>query len=128
MRVLLVVPPRLLWPFMNEQDNFLLPQSIPCLAGVLRGAGLDVRVIDCLPAKVGWRSLETHIRDLKPDVVAAGEKVMPVHWAFRVFEESAALEPRWHMVVLFLVVLFAMASALVGVATLALLPRREIVT
>ena len=30
---------------------------------------------------------------------------MPVHWAFRVFEESAALEPRWHMVALFLVVL-----------------------
>ncbi len=66
--------------------------------------------------------------NLYSDVVAAGEKVMPVHWAFRVFEESAALEPRWHMVALFLVVLFAMATALVVVATVALLPQREVVT
>ena len=66
--------------------------------------------------------------NLYSDVVAAGEKVMPVHWAFRVFEESAALEPRWHMVALFLIVLFAMATALVVVATVALLPQREVVT
>ena len=66
--------------------------------------------------------------NLYSDVVAAVEKAMPVHWAFRVFEESASLEPRWHMVALFLVVLFAMAAALVVVATVALLPRREVVT
>lgn len=66
--------------------------------------------------------------NLYSDVVAAVEKVMPVHWAFRVFEESAALEPRWHMATLFLVVLFAMAAALVVVATVALLPQREVVT
>jgi len=36
--------------------------------------------------------------NLYSDVVAAMEKAMPVHWAFRVFEESAALEPRWLMV------------------------------
>ncbi len=66
--------------------------------------------------------------NLYSDVVAAVEKVMPVHWAFRVFKESAALEPRWHMAALFLVVLFAMATALVVVATVALLPQREVVT
>lgn len=66
--------------------------------------------------------------NLYSDVVAAAEKVMPVHWAFRVFEESAALEPRWHMAVLFLLVLLAMGAALVGAATVALLPRREVVT
>jgi ABC-type multidrug transport system permease subunit len=65
---------------------------------------------------------------LQSDVVAGVEKAMPVHWAFRVFEESASLEPRWHLVALFLVVLFAMAAALVGAATAALLPRREVVT
>lgn len=65
---------------------------------------------------------------LYSDVVAAAEKMMPVHWAFRVFEESAALEPRWHMAVLFLGVLFAMGAALVGLAVLAMLPRREVVT
>ena len=66
--------------------------------------------------------------NLYSDAVAAGEKVTPVHWAFRVFEESAALEPRWHMVALFLIILFAMATALIVVATVALLPQREVVT
>ena len=66
--------------------------------------------------------------NLYSDVVAAVEKAMPVHWAFRVFEESAALEPRWHMVALFLVVLLAMSTALVAAATVSLLPRREVVT
>ena len=66
--------------------------------------------------------------NLYSDVVATVEKAMPVHWAFRVFEESAALEPRWHMVALFLVVLLAMCTVLVVAATVSLLPRREVVT
>jgi len=73
MRVLLVSPPRLLWPFMNEQDNFLLPQALPCLAASLVRAGHQVEVIDCLPEKMGWRSLERALRRRCPDVVAAGE-------------------------------------------------------
>ena len=60
--------------------------------------------------------------NLYSDVVVAAEKAMPVHWAFRVFEESAALEPRWHMVALFLLVLLAMSTVLVVAATVALLP------
>ena len=36
MKVLLVAPPRRLWPFMNEQDNFLMPQGLACIAAVLR--------------------------------------------------------------------------------------------
>ena len=66
--------------------------------------------------------------NLYSDVVATVEKMMPVHWAFRVFEESAALEPRWHMVALFLVVLAAMCTVLFVAATVSLLPRREVVT
>jgi len=62
-----------LWPFINEQDNFLLPQSIACLAAVLRKEDIEVSVIDCLPEKIGWKSLEAKIRELQPDVVGAGE-------------------------------------------------------
>jgi len=58
---------------MNEQDNFLLPQSLPCLASALLHAGHEVAVIDCLPEKMGWRSLGRAIRRHCPDVVAAGE-------------------------------------------------------
>ena len=53
---------------------------------------------------------------------------MPVHWAFRVFEESAALDPRWHMVALSLVVLLTMCTVLFVATTVSLLPRREVVT
>ncbi len=56
------------------------------------------------------------------------EKTMPKNWAFRVFEESAALEPRWHMVALSLVVLLAMCTVLFGATTVALFNRREVVT
>jgi len=66
--------------------------------------------------------------DLYSDVVATLEKAMPVHWAFRVFEESAALEPRWHIVALSLVVLPAMCAVLFGATTVALFKRREVVT
>jgi ABC-type multidrug transport system permease subunit len=66
--------------------------------------------------------------NLYSDTVAVVEKLMPVHWAYRVFEESAALEPSWPMVALSFVVLTAMAATLVAVAMVALIPRREIVT
>jgi len=66
--------------------------------------------------------------NLYSDVVAAVEKLMPVHWAYRVFEESAAVEPRWSLVALALVILATMTAALVGAAMVALVPRREIVT
>lgn len=65
---------------------------------------------------------------LYSDVVATVEKAMPVHWAYCVFQESTALEPRWGMVALFLTVLFAIAAALVAATTVALIPRREVVT
>ena len=66
--------------------------------------------------------------NLYSDTVAVVEKFMPVHWAFRVFEESAALEPRWLMVALSFVVLLVMTAVLVTAATVALIPKREIVT
>ncbi len=73
MKVLLVAPPRVLWPYLNEQDNYLLPQPLVTLAAVLRRDGVDVRVIDCMPEQMGWRTLGKRIETWEPDVVAAGE-------------------------------------------------------
>jgi len=73
LRVLLVAPPRRIWPYIDEQDNYLLPQWIACLAAVLRADGVDVRVIDCMPQRMGWHTLESRIRELRPDMVASGE-------------------------------------------------------
>jgi len=73
MRVLLIAPPRRIWPYINEQDNYLLPQWMACLGAVVREAGLEVRLIDCMPEHIGWRSLAERIRDWRPDVIASGE-------------------------------------------------------
>lgn len=73
MKVLLVKPPRKLWPYLNEDDNFLLPQALPCLAAVLREAEINVKAIDCSPLKIGWKSLEIMLRREKPDVVGISE-------------------------------------------------------
>ena len=73
MRVAIVQPPRLYWAFINDYDNFMVPQAPPALAAVARAAGHEVTILDCLPMKLGWKSLEARLRELRPDVVAAGE-------------------------------------------------------
>ncbi len=73
MRILLVQPPRCFWPYTSEGDNFLLQQALPALAGVLRDAGFTVRVIDCMPLHIGWRTLADEVRRFAPDVVGCGE-------------------------------------------------------
>ncbi len=73
MRVLLVHGPRKFWPFIHEQDNYLVPQNLICLAAYLRRAKVDVSVLDCLPLHMGYRTLASEIIKRSPDVVAVGE-------------------------------------------------------
>lgn len=73
MKVFLIYPPRRYWPFISEGDNYLLPQSLVCLGAYLREKGVDVKVIDCMPLKTGWRKLGNIIREEKPHVVGVGE-------------------------------------------------------
>lgn len=60
------------------------------------------------------------------DTVEVVEKLMPVRWAYRVFEEGAALEPAWGEALLALVVMIAYTALLLALVTLALVPRREV--
>ena len=86
MRVLLVQPPRCYWPFTSEGDNFLVPQGLAHLAATARVAGHDVRVLDCMPEKVGWRSLHREIETWRPDVIGCGENhALYAHEAMRFF-------------------------------------------
>ena len=73
MRVMIVQPPRCYWPFTSEGDNFLLQQALPALGAAARAAGHDVRVIDCMPLKMGWKSLYDEVKDFKPHVIGCGE-------------------------------------------------------
>ena len=60
------------------------------------------------------------------DFVAVAEKLMPVRWSFQVFREAAALETDWLVLTWSIFVLFAYALCLAALATLALVPRRDI--
>jgi len=73
MKVLIIQPPKYYWPYISTDDNFLVPQALPCLGAVVREAGMDVRLIDCSPMKMGWKSLASEIEKEKPDVVGVGE-------------------------------------------------------
>lgn len=64
-------------------------------------------------------------REAFSDVVAVVEKLMPVRWAYRVFQEAAALEPDWLVAAADLLVLPVMALGL-GVATVAALVARRV--
>lgn len=60
------------------------------------------------------------------DLVELIEKLMPVRWAHRVFEEAARPEPEWAWVLADLVVLFLYAGGLAGLVVLLLRRRREV--
>lgn len=71
--VLLVAPPRLMWPYINTYDNFMVPQNLPCLASYIRERKIKVGILDCMPMKIGWKTLIRTVRNLRPRIVAAGE-------------------------------------------------------
>jgi len=87
MRLLFVRPPKYVWPYMNEQDNYLLPQALAYLGAAARSDGHEVVLLDCMPLKVGWRSLAEKIREVKPQVVLAGDsETLYAHESGRVFQ------------------------------------------
>lgn len=95
MKVFLIRGPRYHWPFINEYDNFLLPQSLPCLAAVLKKDGVDVRLIDCSPLKMGWQSLRNLLKEENPDVVGVGDsESLYAHEAIRVLRIAKEINPK----------------------------------
>lgn len=95
MKIFLIRGPRYYWPFINEYDNFLLPQSLVCLAAVLKKAGLDVRVIDCAPLKMGWNSLKNLLKEERPEIVGVGDsESLYSYEAIRVLKIAKEVNPK----------------------------------
>jgi ABC-type multidrug transport system permease subunit len=92
-------------------------------------AGTQERAVFAVPLLILPQILFSQLalpQSMFSGVVAGVEKLMPVYWAFRVFDESTALEPRWHVAVLSLLVLALVSAVLLAAVVLALLPRREV--
>ncbi|MBM3244809.1 MAG: hypothetical protein FJZ15_03355 [Candidatus Omnitrophica bacterium] len=96
MKILLVRPPRYLWPVVNESDNYMLPLGLPAIAAVVRKHMPDaqIKIIDCPPLKIGWASLAKILKDEDADVVGAGEEALYHHEAVRLFKLAKEINPK----------------------------------
>ncbi|MFH1539105.1 MAG: radical SAM protein [bacterium] len=92
---MLVRPPGHLWPLINESDNWLLPLGLPALAAYLRREmeGIEIKILDCLPLKVGWKSLEREIAEYDPDVFGVGDLLIYMHEGMRAVSIAKKLNP-----------------------------------
>lgn len=68
-KMLLVRPPRCLWPFVNESDNFLLPLGLPCIAAAIRKKfpHIEIKIVDCPSLKIGGNSLKNILKEERLD-------------------------------------------------------------
>ena len=95
MKIILVRPPRYLWPFINESDNFLLPLGLPCIAAAIRKklVNVEVKIIDCPPLKIGWNTLGKILKEENPDMIGVGEEALYHNEAAKVLELAKQINP-----------------------------------
>jgi len=94
-KVLFIRPPYHLWPIINESDNFLMPLSFPCLSSYLKreSENVSVTIFDCLPLKVGYRTLRRLIKAEKPDIVGVGDSLPYIYEGLKVLKLAQELNP-----------------------------------
>jgi anaerobic magnesium-protoporphyrin IX monomethyl ester cyclase len=74
MKVLFVRPPRLIWPLNSETSAFWQPLGFASMAAVLREHNFNVEILDCCIEKIGWKTLEIKLRNIKADIVCVGDE------------------------------------------------------
>ena len=88
MRVVLLRPPRYVWPFNSETSAFWQPLGLLCLAAYAREHLPDLRidVWDAPGDKFGWRTLARRLDAERIDVLGVGEETVSAHEALRAAE------------------------------------------
>lgn len=94
MRIAYFRPPKYVWPYMNEMDNYLLSQAMVYLGAELRRRGHDVILVDCGPIKMGWKGVAKLIREFRPQMVLAGDsETLYEHECGRLFRLAKEIDP-----------------------------------
>jgi radical SAM superfamily enzyme YgiQ (UPF0313 family) len=95
MRVLLLRPPRYLWPFNSETSAFWQPLGLLAVAAAARRdlPGVDVRIWDAPGEKFGWPTLERRLAAFPIDVLGLGEETVSAHEALRAAGLAKHLHP-----------------------------------
>ncbi len=85
MRVLMLRPPRYLWPFNSETSAIWQPLGLLSLAAAVRQdhPGIQIEVLDAPALQMGWQTLERHLRERPVDVLGVGEETVSAHEAIR---------------------------------------------
>ena len=96
MRVVLLRPPRYVWPFNSETSAFWQPLGLLCLAAAVRRelGGVEVEVWDAPGERFGWRTLERRLAERPIDVLGIGEETVSAHEALRAARRVRRLWPR----------------------------------
>lgn len=97
-KILLVRPPRhtrYSWSYYTDASNFILPLGLLCVAAAIKRdlPHLELKIIDCLPLKIGWVALKNIIEKEKPDLVGVGEGVVYQHEGARVCKLAKEVDP-----------------------------------
>jgi hypothetical protein len=67
----------------SESSSFWQPLGFASMAAVLREHDVDVRILDCLPIRMGWKSLDKELERRSPDVLCVGDETASYHEATR---------------------------------------------
>jgi len=95
MRVLLLRPPRYLWPFNSETSAFWQPLGLLALAAAVRRelGDVEIEVWDAPGEKFGWKTLRRRLAERRIDVLGIGEETVSAHEALRAAELTKGLWP-----------------------------------
>ena len=95
MRVILLRPPRYVWPFNSETSAFWQPLGLLCLAAAVRRElpEAHVEVWDAPGEKSGWRTLQRRMAERPVDVLGIGEETVSAHEALRAARMVRELHP-----------------------------------
>lgn len=96
MRVVLLRPPRYVWPFNSETSAFWQPLGLLCLAAYARQhrPGLTIEVWDCPAQAMGWKSLRRRLQERPIDVLGLGEETVSAGEAMRAARLVRQLHPQ----------------------------------
>lgn len=94
LRILFIRPPRYYWPMNSESSSFWQPLGFASIAAVLREKGFsNVKILDCLALKIGWKSLKKILDSHPADVICVGDETASFHEAVKLINYVKKVTP-----------------------------------
>jgi len=97
MKIGFIRPPHLLWQIIGTtSDNFLMPLNFMALAAFLREKGRDdeIKIIDCPPFSIGWKSLGKILQQEKFDIACVSGITIYVNEMTRLLKIVKEINPK----------------------------------